>query len=172
MRDEDLQILLQGYFRDHGHSVQVGQPVRLTGGYDTDTFKITMSEGNASIDRVLRRYPLDQPDEKPIYEGLVHNELNDQGFPVPRVIEVCTDKSVVGGAFILMEFAEGKPLLYAPDHVQSTILGSTHALLHSLDSADLRNALGGIDDERFLFQWRVSKLESACDRHPPSSVGC
>lgn len=162
----DLQRRLERYYLGRGRAVRIGPPTRLVGGYDTDVFKVTITDGAGTNVRALRRYPPDQPDHKPTFEGLVQNALHDRGFPAPRVLDVCTDKSIIGGAFIVMEFAEGRQLLHAPDHVQSTLLGRTHARLHGIDAAGVYGALSAVDAERFLLEWRLSRLEAACARDP------
>ncbi len=166
MHSQELQRRLQSYYQRQDSAIQIGEPERLLGGYDTDVFKFAITDNKGTHLRVLRRYPSHQPDEKPTYETIAQNGIRDRGFPVPRVFEVCLDKSVMGGAFIVMDFCPGHQLLEAPEHLQSTILGQTHARLHDLDANDVALALSKFKDNRFGFSWRLGQLERACERHP------
>ncbi len=161
----NLHAQLQSYYNRQNSAIRIGQPEQLLGGYDTDIFRFTLTDESGSHSRVLRRYPPDQGHKKAVYEAITQNHISEQAFPVPRVFNVCTDKSIVGGAFIVMEFAEGRRLLDAPESVQSVVLGQTHARLHNLDSDQLRSALWQIGD-RFTFDWRIEKLAEASERHP------
>ena len=119
--DQKLQKQIQSYYQSQDGDIRIGQPERLLGGYDTDIFKFTFTDDAGTHLRVLRRYPPDQPYDKPRYEAIAQNLVRDQGFPVPRVFNVCNDKSIVGGAFIVMEFSEGRRLLDAPDDVRAVV---------------------------------------------------
>jgi aminoglycoside phosphotransferase (APT) family kinase protein len=85
-------------------------PLSLTkfdGGQSNPTYLLTSASGRY----VLRRQPLG-----PILKGAhavdrearVMRALCGVGFPVPRVQALCTDTSIIGSAFYIMDFADGR----------------------------------------------------------------
>ena len=54
---------------------------------------------------------------------------------------VCTDMSILGGAFFIMGHLPGQLLAAAPRESVPGLLGKTHAELHNIDPASLIKAL-------------------------------
>jgi aminoglycoside phosphotransferase (APT) family kinase protein len=71
----------------------------------------------------------------------VQNVLAGEGYPVARVHVVCTDLSILGGAFFIMDHLPGQLLAVARPETVPGLLGKTHAELHNIDSAPLIKAL-------------------------------
>jgi aminoglycoside phosphotransferase (APT) family kinase protein len=87
-------------------------PRRLTGGFDAAIFAVDLTEAPTPLSRplVLRLFaPTDNPD-RARREGAVQSALTDLGYPAPRALLVETDRTVLGGAFILMEWLVGRVL--------------------------------------------------------------
>jgi aminoglycoside phosphotransferase (APT) family kinase protein len=100
------------------------------------------------------------------------------GFPVPKMIALCEDESVIGRAFFVMEFVEGRvfhdptlpDLKPAERHALYLDIARKLAWLHSLNPAGL-----GLEDfgrpagyvrrnfERWLKQYRASQTEEIED---------
>jgi aminoglycoside phosphotransferase (APT) family kinase protein len=59
--------------------------------------------------------------------------LAKEAYPVAKAHLICTDKSVLGGAFFIMDFLSGTPMMAAPIEAIPMILGIAHAALHSID---------------------------------------
>ncbi|HEX7642684.1 MAG TPA: phosphotransferase family protein [Burkholderiaceae bacterium] len=103
---------LQAYMREHipGFSGEL-QVEQFKGGQSNPTFKL--STPNQRF--VLRTKP--GPAAKLLAsahaidrEFRVMDALNKAGFPAPRQYVLCTDEAVIGRAFYLMEFVEGRVL--------------------------------------------------------------
>jgi aminoglycoside phosphotransferase (APT) family kinase protein len=103
---------LRDYLRQHvnGFSGDISVE-QFKGGQSNPTFKLTA--GGQSY--VLRTKP--GPAAKLLAsahaidrEFRVMNALNKAGFPAPRQLTLCTDESVIGRAFYLMEFVSGRVL--------------------------------------------------------------
>lgn len=107
----------------------------LKGGFETKIFQIklrnTPEEYPSSL--VLRLYPDFYGDTSAIWESTIQNVLADQGFMVARSHFLCTDPSVLGGAFFIMDLLPGKLLLLAEQEEISELLGKSLAKLHSID---------------------------------------
>ncbi len=133
----------------------------LLGGYDAEIYRFELSGVQSSLsgDLVLRLFPSNQSADKAVYEAAVQNSLVKEGYPAAVVHVVCADKSVLGGAFIVMDRLPGKPLLEAPTNLQSTLLGETHANLHAIDPAGLIDKLRSLEMDRFRLDDRFNWLD-------------
>ncbi len=87
-------------------------PLHLTkfkGGQSNPTYKIETASGNY----VLRRKPFGPllPSAHAVdREYKVQNALNKAGFPAARQFGLCTDESVVGSWFYIMDMVDGKTI--------------------------------------------------------------
>jgi len=92
------------------HAVTVSPPLRfqrITGGHSNLTFEVTdMADGHW----VLRRPPLKQVLATAHDMGREHriiDALQDTPVPVPPLVGLCTDDSVNGSPFYVMDFVDG-----------------------------------------------------------------
>ncbi|MCC6926593.1 phosphotransferase family protein [Novosphingobium sp.] len=118
-------------------------PLHLTkfkGGQSNPTYKIEAKSGNY----VLRRKPFGPllPSAHAVdREYKVQNALNKAGFPAARQFGLCTDDSVVGSWFYIMDMVDGKTIWdgampgAAPGYRRDTYLAmiDTLAQLHNVD---------------------------------------
>jgi aminoglycoside phosphotransferase (APT) family kinase protein len=143
---------------------------QMQGGYETYSFRFQLdggAPGAFSGPLVLRLYPARYGPDKARWESTVQNLLADQGYPVARVPLVCTDASVLGGVFYLMEYLPGELMIHAPPETIPGTLGATHARLHNLDPAPLVRTLEeqGFDAQRYRFAGRLAWLEEQAQAH-------
>ena len=70
-----------------------------------------------------------------------------KSYPVAEVHFICTDKSILGGAFFIMDFLSGEPMITAPMETIPGNLGKAHAALHGIDPESLIKSLNeqGVD---------------------------
>lgn len=128
---------------------------QLKGGFETFMYcfklKNVKEELNQSL--VLRLYPEHYSPESVVWESTIQNSLADEGYPVPRTLMICTDKSILGGAFFIMEFLTGEPMMTASKNVPE-ILGKSHATLHRIDPKPLIKSLKkqGFKKNNYLFK--------------------
>jgi aminoglycoside phosphotransferase (APT) family kinase protein len=83
------------------------QLFKFKGGQSNPTFKLVAASG----DYVLRRKPLGQLAKGAHAvdrEARVLTALHAQGFPVAKVHGLCTDDSIVGSMFFVMDMVEGR----------------------------------------------------------------
>lgn len=115
---------------------------QFSGGQSNPTYLVTAREARY----VLRRKP---PGELLPKAHMIEREyavmaaLGGQGYPVPRMVLLCEDAGVIGTAFYLMEFVEGRVLFdttlpgLAPAERRATYEAVVDALaqLHRIDVA-------------------------------------
>lgn len=116
---------------------------RIGDGQSNITYRIT--RGPTSF--VLRRGPrppLPRSTHDMVREARVQQLLGDEGIPVPEILAVCTDESLLGVPFYVMSYLDGHVLTgTAPAHLDtreqrgevSRAVVETLARLHSVDVA-------------------------------------
>src|SRR5262249_11005618 len=129
-------------------AVYLRPPVRIAGGFDTRIYALQLAHvppdfAGRLIVRIFREIDGGQ---RATAEGALQNALADAGYLVPRVIDVCTDATVLGGTFILMHCVAGQMLLGAmmrPSMLWHAprLLASAHARLHALDPLPILKAV-------------------------------
>ena len=160
-----------------GHIAGFAGPLslaRFKGGQSNPTYKLS----TPAASYVLRRKPFGKllPSAHAIErEYRVTAALGDAGFPVARPLHLCTDESVIGAAFYVMEHAEGRvfwephaPGLSGEERAALfSSLNETIARLHGYDPAAL-----GLSDfgkpqgyvarqiRRWSEQYRASETET------------
>lgn len=166
---EQLLIYLRDEFS--APTLTYAEPLtQLQGGYETETYRVMLQNGPSHLPPalVLRLYPTSFGTNNATWESTVQRVLAATGYPVPNVYLTCTDMTVLGGAFFLMEFLPGHPLMMAPAETVPTRLGKLHAALHQLDSAPLRTALtaAGVAPTAYHLDRRMAQLTDAASAHP------
>ena len=155
-------------------------PLHLTkfkGGQSNPTYKVEAKSGNY----VLRRKPFGPllPSAHAVdREYKVQNALNQAGFPAARQFGLCTDDSVVGSWFYIMDMVDGKTIWdgampgAAPEYRRQTYFAmiDTLAALHNVDVA-----AAGLSDfgkpgnyfgrqvDRWTKQYKLSETEHMPD---------
>lgn len=163
------------------------QLTRILGGYDTFIYHFRLKGVQKELaDRlVLRLFRESNNPDKAIREGVVQNVLAEQGYPAPSVFFTCTNKSLLGGAFLIMEFLPGKTMLGAAMENPGTVLGTIHAKLHSIDPEPIAKALRDqgfeepsyrisgryfwLNEMRFRFPWLQETAQWLVDNRPKES---
>ncbi|CAN5449818.1 phosphotransferase [soil metagenome] len=146
---------------------------QFKGGQSNPTYKLSTSSGHY----VLRRKPPGPllPSAHAVdREYRVISALHGAGFPVPRPLLYCADERIIGSAFYVMDYVDGRifwepfaPGLAGEDRARLFAdLNATMARLHSFDPAAL-----GLSDfgkpqgyvarqiKRWTAQYRASETE-------------
>jgi aminoglycoside phosphotransferase (APT) family kinase protein len=142
--------------------------VRLRGGYETSTYRFRLDAAPAELSGplVLRVYPEFYGTRNAVWESAVQNVLAGEGYPVARPYVVCTDLSVLGGAFFVMDHLPGQLLAFAPPDSVPGLLGRAHAELHNVDPASLIEALDdqGVAESDYRLASRFDWLRDKADK--------
>lgn len=170
---EQISDGLIAHLRAELGSPRIGYDAPLTplqGGYETHTYRFTLSgvERELAGPLVLRLYPAFYGTENAVWESTIQNMLADEGYPVSRVFLTCTDMSVLGGAFFVMEFLEGELMMNVAYETIPGLLGQAHAALHDIDPEPLLNTLRerGFDERRYRPAGRLEYLKDQAGKHP------
>ena len=143
---------------------------RLEGGYETSTYRFRLGGAPPGLDGplVLRLYPEFYGAGSAIWESTVQNSLAGARYPVARVHLLCTDISVLGGAFFVMDHLPGRSLVTAPPEDMPGLLGQTQAQLHNIDPNPLIRALTGrgIPEQDYSLAGRFDWLCQRADKLP------
>jgi len=171
------EAALEGYMRDHVEGF--AGPIRVSqfkGGQSNPTYRID-TPGQSYV---LRRKP---PGELLPSAHAVDREyraitaLNATDVPVPRTFCLCEDDSVVGTAFYIMEFVEGRvfwdqTLRDLPKDERAQVYDSMNAALAALHSVDFAaiglDGFGKVGEyrERQIHRWSKTYRISETDMIP------
>jgi aminoglycoside phosphotransferase (APT) family kinase protein len=114
---------------------------RIGDGQSNVTFKIARG-GRVFVLRRGPRPPLPRSTHDMVREARIQELVGAAGVPVPRILAVCDDESVLGVPFYLMEFLDGVVItnripdaLSSPQHRRATSLAAVDELvrLHRVD---------------------------------------
>jgi aminoglycoside phosphotransferase (APT) family kinase protein len=147
----------------------------LLGGFDTSIYQFKLRGAPKDLDRplVLRLYPERYGPESAVWESRVQNALAAEGYPAARAHLLCTDKSILGGVFFLMDLLPGALLVTAPPGSMFEILGQAHARLHRNDPQPLIAALTrqGVEQDRYRLDHRRELRQRMADALPWTREG-
>jgi aminoglycoside phosphotransferase (APT) family kinase protein len=115
-------------------------PTRMLGGFDTLVYAFELHAPPPPFDGplVLRVYRDAYGPERARREACIQNAVEALGFPTPRVLVICADRRVLGGAFQIMRRLPGRVMLHAmfgPRVLRMpAVLAGLQARLHGLDA--------------------------------------
>ena len=114
----------------------------LQGGFHTSIYSFRLHGVDDELDRelVLRLFPARY--DEVLLESTVQELLAQAGYPVAKPHFVCTDASVLGGTFFVMDYLQGELLMMSEEGRSAEILGKAHSEIHSIDPTPLAEALG------------------------------
>ena len=165
-------------------------PMRVSGGYDASIFGFSLDDPPRELrgPLILRLNREGTSPQRVKLEGIVHNWLAGQNFPVPAVQIAELDVEPLGAPFMVMTRLAGKPLA----HEINRILGGRSAIatargllqvpsilrnvtdawvdvqlrLHALDGAPLIAAIaaGGLDATAVTFEGQLSSLAATVEQ--------
>jgi aminoglycoside phosphotransferase (APT) family kinase protein len=109
--DDPVQARLAAFVRDHVEGMAGALHYeQLAGGQSNPTYRVCAANGRSCV---LRRKPFGKllPSAHAIErEFRVLHALSEAGFPVARPLALCEDVSVVGSAFYVMDYVDGRVL--------------------------------------------------------------
>ena len=161
------------YLRDQlkNPKIEYREPLmKLQGGYETSIYRFQLEGigGDLSQHLVLRLYPQFYGTQNAIWESTVQNVLAGERYPVARVHQLCTDMNVLGGAFFIMDYIPGQPLMFAATEKVPELMGKIHATLHLIDPRPLIESFEtqGVDHYEYSFNSRVNWLKNKAQKYP------
>ncbi|RLI10073.1 hypothetical protein DRO42_02505 [Candidatus Bathyarchaeota archaeon] len=117
LNEDVLRGRLQSFYKRNFTSrrnIEVHNLKRVTGGWENEIYSFTLryEEGRERRreDLILRIYPGNDAPQKSAREFGVMKRLHEVGFPVPRVLHLEMNSSLLGRPFIIMEKIDGRLL--------------------------------------------------------------
>ena len=133
---------LEAYMAEHVESFRAPIEIeQFRGGQSNPTYRITDANGRRTV---LRRKPpgkIFKSAHAVDREYRVMTALSDTNVPVPRTYALCTDESITGSVFFLMDFVEGR-IFWDPE-LSSAETSERADLMDGMNDAIAR--LHGID---------------------------
>ena len=161
------------YLRDQLDSTGIGYETplqQLQGGFETASYSFTMNgvQPDLAVPLVLRLYPEYYGSGNATWESAVQNTLAAEGYPVAKAHLLCTDLSVLGGAFFIMDYLPGVPMISEPMERVPVLLGKTQAALHRINPKPLVRSLveAGFDESRLFLKGRTGWLVAKAREYP------
>jgi aminoglycoside phosphotransferase (APT) family kinase protein len=157
--DSDIKARLLKYlartFDCPGVNYAVG-PDRILGGRDAAIFgfAIVPAQPSFSGPLILRLARAQTNPSRVRLEAIVHNTLAGMGYPVPRVVAMESDVTVLGGPFMIMTRLAGRPL----GQEIGSIGGDSSYIVQVRHLVSLPAVLGGIKDTWVDAQIRLHEL--------------
>lgn len=114
-----------------GNFIVVEHLEQMDGGFEAYLYKFKISgiedyEGRL----VLRLFPSYAHKEAATWQAMIHNLLKEEDLPVPRVYLSSSDKSILGGSFLVMDYVEGEAIDPKDDPSILILTAKTQAMLH------------------------------------------
>lgn len=180
---EDLQTPSIGYAE---------KPVHIPGGSGVRVYGFRLDTKPFDAPMVVRILPVSHhADDRASLESCVQNTLADLGYPVPRVVAACDDPTILEGAFEVMQWVSGEPLLRTGNNARATQhdssflsqvlpdlgrlllrnwprdLAALHARLHELEVGALETALlkQGINPARLGVAAEIERTSVEIEEH-------
>lgn len=155
-------------------SVDYLEPLtRLTGGYETLICRFALNNvpENQLKPLILRIFAENSDIYQAPKESIVQNAMADLGYPVPKVHGTCIDKTILGNAFIIMDYVEGTTLFESNllDDQIFDILGNLHAKLHTIDPGPIISKYTelGVDGRALTIDNRIEWLRTEANSNFP-----
>jgi aminoglycoside phosphotransferase (APT) family kinase protein len=160
---------------DNQQVTYISLPTPVTGGFDTRIFRFQLKGAPNKLSRplILRLFKKSSQ-HRATFESAVQNAVADSGYLAPRAFFTCTDESVLGGSFMIMELMPGQTMMTSepiriiniPLKIMPVMLAKAHLDLHRIDSDSVRNSLdsAGINQDKYSFDrrfdWLVKQIET------------
>jgi aminoglycoside phosphotransferase (APT) family kinase protein len=165
-------------------------PRRLLGGNRTFVYAFQLARAPTPYAGALVLRILRSPRAGDVrLEAALHDALLEQGYPVPCVLAFHEGEAPLGGAFQILEWVPGRPLLHGYDDPAATgrgllrqqladlrgallapwpeRLGALHARLHAVEPGPLQRTLcaAGFDSASISLARRLDALEAPLETH-------
>jgi aminoglycoside phosphotransferase (APT) family kinase protein len=141
-------------------------PTPVEGGYDTSIYRFQLEGASDELAEplILRVFTGSSPN-RAAFESLVQGAVAGVGYPAPRVYFTCTDESVLGAGFLIMELMPGRPMTDLPEEMLPGMMAEAHLHLHSIDPSAIREAFesSGFSSNRLSFDSRFRWLKERAE---------
>lgn len=145
-------------------------PVQLQGGFETQIYRFQLKEASGEFSKplILRLYPARYGTGNAIWESTIQEVLSAAAYTVAKPHLLCEDLSILGGAFFIMDYLPGEPMVKAPFEQVPVLLGKNHATLHRINPDPLVKAIHrkGIDSHLLYLDHRFANHSNLVEIFP------
>ena len=100
---------------DDQQLIYVSLPTPVKGGFDTRIFRFQLKGASSVLSRpLILRLFVNSSQSREIFESAVQIAIANSGYLAPRVFFTCTDDSVLGGSFMIMELIPEQTMANRP----------------------------------------------------------
>jgi aminoglycoside phosphotransferase (APT) family kinase protein len=175
MSASDVERGLQALYGsgETGHRYpRVSEVILLGSGFETDVFSFSLrAEGEDAVQELVARvYAGEGAAEKAAREFDVMGRLREAGYPVPRVLILQGEGSLIGRPFLIMERIRGSAMRWEFQEPLCRLM----VQLHALEPGDIFSGAtltGALAPPEFV-EWELSSLQGLLGRleggEPPS----
>ncbi len=171
--NDHLSEKLLAYLReqlDDGEITYQTDPVQVHGGFETQIYRFQLkgAPGEFTQTLILRLYPAIYGTGNAFWESTIQNVLKKAGFQVAKAYFLCTNLSVLGGAFFIMDYLPGEPMVMAQMEYVPELLGKNHAVLHQIDPDPLVKVIeeAGIEQSLLFINHRFKVFQKRAFEFP------
>jgi aminoglycoside phosphotransferase (APT) family kinase protein len=139
-------------------------PITVLGGFETSIFKVQLQNPPKKIPEMLivRIFKHYASHGTALRESIIQNAAAAAGIPAPQVFLTCSDSSILGGEFNIMECLSGRPMIETRRDDHPELLARTQIQLHTVDPVPIMMTLAthGFEEEHFTFQGRLKWIQT------------
>ena len=164
--DNSLEVSLLQYLRHewkHATLQYISAPQPIMGGYETSILKIHLQNSPKGIPEILivRIFKQYASPGIALRESIIQNAVAAAGVPAPQVFLSCSDSSVLGGEFNVMQYMVGTRMIDTPRDDSPELLARSQNQLHIIDADPIITTLAtqGFKEERFTLPGRLQWIQ-------------
>jgi aminoglycoside phosphotransferase (APT) family kinase protein len=164
--DNLFEASLLRYFRHewkHATLQYTSPPQPIMGGFETSILKIHLQNPPTGIPETLivRIFKQYASPGTALRESIIQNAVAVAGVPAPQVFLSCSDSSVLGSEFNVMEYMSGKRMIDIQRDDNPELLARSQNQLHTIDADPIINTLAthGFKEERFTLPGRLKWIQ-------------
>ena len=138
-------------------------PQPIMGGFETSILNIHLQNPPQGIPETLivRIFKQYTSPGTALRESIIQNAAAAAGVPAPQVFLSCSDSSVLGGEFNVMQYMSGKRMIDIHRDDNPELLARSQNQLHTVDADPIINTLAthGFKEERFTLSGRLKWIQ-------------
>lgn len=164
--DHSLEALLLRFLQrewKHPTLQYTSPPQPIMGGYETSILKIHLQNPPTGIPETLivRIFKQYASPGTALRESIIQNAAAAAGVPAPPVFLSCSDSSVLGGEFNIMQYVSGTRMIDTQRDDGPELLAQSQNQLHTIDADPIINTLAtnGFKEERFTLPGRLQWIQ-------------
>jgi len=146
----------------------------LRKGYERLLFEFQLENvhNDFSHPMILRLFQKEIPSLNCRFESIIQNTIASMQFPAPKVFNLCENKKILGGSFMIMEQMEGKNMGENTQNpfsilTMSRMLARIQKQLHSLETKQVIDALEqhGFDSNKYTLDGYIEEISNEIEQY-------